>query len=170
MAANNIPLQVLQLGDAAHYNAFFAEGARAHPETLRITPGDMAAAPFVTAETDNAVTLAALDSNGQWLGVVSVERELGREKRRHVAWLVRMYVPQAAAGQGIGRTLLRAGIERARRMPGVAKLNLTVAASNTRALKLYESEGFGIFSRETDAFRNGAQSVEELSMSRALER
>jgi len=81
---------------------------------------------------------------------------------------VRMYVSRAAAGQGIGRSLLRAGIERARRMPGIAKLNLTVAASNERAIKLYESEGFRVFSRETDAFRNGTQSVEELSMSLPL--
>jgi len=170
MPANNIQLQVLQPPDAARYNAFFCEGARAHPDTLRIAPGDIATTPFVTAETVNAITLAAVDSNGQWLGVVSVERELGREKRRHVAWLVRMYVPQASAGQGIGRILLRAGIERARRMPGIAKLNLTVAAPNERAIRLYESEGFTEFSREADAFRHGAQSVEELSMSRVLER
>jgi ribosomal protein S18 acetylase RimI-like enzyme len=100
--------------------------------------------------------------------VVAVERELGREKRRHVAWLVRMYVAPHATGQGIGRELLRAGIQRARRMPGIAKLNLTVAASNERAVRLYESEGFRVFSRETDAFRNGTLSVDELTMSLAL--
>jgi ribosomal protein S18 acetylase RimI-like enzyme len=110
------------------------------------------------------VTFSALDSDGQWLGVVSVEREMGREKRRHIAWLVRMYVTQAAAGKGIGRALLLAGIEGARHMPGIAKLNLTVAASNARAIALYESAGFRVFSREADAFRNGAQGNEELSM------
>jgi GNAT superfamily N-acetyltransferase len=141
---------------------------RSHPETLRIAPGDMLARPFATAETEDAVTLVALDGAGEWLGVVAVERELGREKRRHVAWLVRMYVVQSASGNGVGRALLRAGIQRARRMPGIAKLNLTVAASNERAARLYESEGFRVFSRESDAFRNGTQSVEELTMSLAL--
>ena len=136
--------------------------------SLRITPGDIGARPFTTAETEDAVSLVAQDAGGEWLGVVSVEREPGREKRRHVAWLVRMYVSQSAAGKGIGRALLRAGIQRARRMPGIAKLNLTVAASNERAVRLYESEGFRTFSRETDAFRNGTQSVEELTMSLAL--
>jgi GNAT superfamily N-acetyltransferase len=170
MPADDIRIHPLQSADAARYNAFFGEGARAHPETLRITPGDISATPFSTAETDHAVTLAAVDSSGRWLGAVSVEREPGREKRRHVAWLLRMYVPQASAGRGIGRILLRAGIERARGMPGIAKLNLTVAASNERAIRLYESEGFREFSREADAFRNGTQSVEELSMSRVLER
>jgi ribosomal protein S18 acetylase RimI-like enzyme len=161
-------LRALTGYEATAYNAFFAAGAKAHPETLRITPADMLAKPFATAETEDAVTLVALDANGEWLGVVSVERELGREKRRHVAWLVRMYVSQATAGKGVGRALLRAGIQRARRMPGIAKLNLTVAASNERAVKLYESEGFRVFSRETDAFRNGIQPVEELTMSLAL--
>jgi len=161
-------LRALTGYEASAYNTFFADGAKAHPETLRITPGDMSAKPFATAETEDAVTLVAQDASGQWLGVVSVERELGREKRRHVAWLVRMYVSQSTSGKGIGRELLRAGIQRARRMPGIAKLNLTVAASNARAVKLYESEGFRTFSRETDAFRNGTQSLEELTMTLAL--
>jgi ribosomal protein S18 acetylase RimI-like enzyme len=161
-------LRALTGYEATAYNTFFADGARAHPDTLRITPADMAAKPFATAETEDAITLVAHESQGAWLGVVSVERELGREKRRHVAWLVRMYVPRNAGGRGIGRALLRAGIQRARRMPGIAKLNLTVAASNDRAVKLYESEGFRVFSRETDAFRNGSQPVEELTMSLAL--
>ena len=164
----NYKLRALTGYDATAYNTFFAAGARAHPETLRITPGDIGARPFTTAETEDAVSLVAQDAGGEWLGVVSVEREPGREKRRHVAWLVRMYVSQSAAGKGIGRALLRAGIQRARRMPGIAKLNLTVAASNERAVRLYESEGFRTFSRETDAFRNGTQSVEELTMSLAL--
>jgi ribosomal protein S18 acetylase RimI-like enzyme len=163
-----IRLRALTGYEATAYNSFFAEGARTHPTTLRITPADMAARPFSTAETEDAVSLVALGVEGEWLGVVAVERELGREKRRHVAWLVRMYVAPHAAGKGVGRELLRAGIQRARRMPGIAKLNLTVAASNDRAVKLYESEGFRVFSRETDAFRNGTQSVEELSMSLAL--
>jgi len=164
----NFRLRALTGYEATAYNEFFSAGARAHPATLRIAPGDMAARPFATAETEDAVTLVALGPEGQWLGVVAVERELGRQKRRHVAWLVRMYVTQEAAGQGIGRELLRAGIQRARRMPGIAKLNLTVAASNERAVKLYESEGFRVFSRETDAFRHGTQSVDELTLSLAL--
>jgi ribosomal protein S18 acetylase RimI-like enzyme len=161
-------LRALTGYEAASYNEFFAQAARAHPETLRITPGDVALQPFSTAETADAVTLVAIAPDGEWLGVVSVEREMGREKRRHIAWLVRMYVSPGAAGKGIGRELLRAGIQRARRMPGIAKLNLTVAADNIRAVGLYQSEGFREFSRETDAFRNGIQSVEELSMSLAL--
>jgi ribosomal protein S18 acetylase RimI-like enzyme len=71
-----------------------------------------------------------------------------------------MYVAQPATGRGIGRTLLRAAIAKAREWEGVAKLNLTVAAHNEAALALYRSEGFEIFSQEADAFRDPAPRTE----------
>jgi ribosomal protein S18 acetylase RimI-like enzyme len=163
----HLELRTLVAADAALYNDFFAQGARAHPDTLRISPADIAAAPFVTAPSERGSTLVARGADGQWQGVVSVEREAGREKRRHVAWIVRMYVPATSAGRGVGRALLRAAIARARELPGVSKLNLTVAAHNARAVHLYESEGFVTFSREVDAFRDPEPRT-ELTMALAL--
>lgn len=155
----------LEAAETAPYNAYFADGARLHPRTLRIAPEDVTAAPFVVVGPDR-VTLVALDSAGAWLGVGSLERELGRIKRRHVAWLVRMLVTDS--GRGVGRRLVRELIEEARRLPGVAKLNLTVAADNAAAVHLYSSEGFVEYSREPDAFRVEGDSVTELSMSLSL--
>jgi ribosomal protein S18 acetylase RimI-like enzyme len=83
-----------------------------------------------------------------------VERESGRAKRRHIAWVLRMYVSADAAGAGIGRKLLERAVARARELPGVHKLNLTVAAHNERAVGLYRSVGFREFAREEDAFRD----------------
>ena len=140
--------------DSAAYNEFFRQGAVAHPDTLRISPADIAAAPFRTVHPAGGVTLAARDSTGAWLGVVTLERESGREKRRHIAWVLRMYVPDANGGRGIGRELLRSAVAAARELPGVSKVNLTVAAHNVHAVRLYESEGFRAFSREPDAFRD----------------
>ena len=101
-------------------------------------------------------------------GVGSVHREVGRWKRHHIAWVVRMYVQASAAGRGVGRSILRAAIEGARRMPGVSKVNLTVAASNAGAIALYTSEGFRVFATEEDAFRDPAPRT-ELSMSLRLD-
>lgn len=53
-------------------------------------------------------------------------------------------------------------------MPGVSKVNLTVAEDNDRARALYASEGFTVFAREEDAFRNGVSSCVELTMTRQL--
>ena len=154
MAANQVSLRALDANDAPAYNEFFRQGVLAHPDTLRISPGDIAAAPFKTAHGSEGTTFVAEDERGGWQGVVTLEREQGREKRRHIAWVLRMYVAAGHAGAGVGRRLLRAAIARARELPGVAKVNLTVAAENTRAVGLYESEGFRIIAREEDAFRD----------------
>lgn len=68
---------------------------------------------------------------------------------------------------GVGRALLRAAVDRARAMPGVTKVNLTVAAHNERAIRLYSSEGFHVFSREENAFID-SQPRAELSLSLSL--
>jgi len=156
------PLSVTALAtdDAEAYNDFFRRGARAHPDTLRISPSDIDAAPFRTVHPLGGATLVARDAAGAWLGVVTLERESGREKRRHIAWVLRMYVPAENAGRGVGRALLRAAIAAARELPGVSKVNLTVAAHNARAVQLYESEGFSTFSRESDAFRDSEPRTE----------
>jgi GNAT superfamily N-acetyltransferase len=167
MAARlSFELTQLAAEDAPAYNAFLARGVREHPDTLRISESDIAAVPFRTASAEGA-TFVARDPDGAWLGVVTVEREQGREKRRHIAWILRMYVARASAGAGVGRALLRRAIEHGRELSGVTKLNLTVAAHNQAAVALYESEDFRAFSREEDAFRD-AEPRTELSMSRRL--
>jgi len=165
-----IALRLLRATDGPAYAEYFARGTLSHPDTLRIAPSDFAQAPFSVEPTADAATFAAveLDASGvdRWLGVGAVERERGRIKRRHIAWIVRMLVTEP--GRGVGRALLRGLRAHAATMPGVAKLNLTVAAHNVAAVHLYTSEGFREFGREDDAFRVGDRGVVELSMSRAI--
>lgn len=163
-ADDSIVLRALAADEATRYNDFFLQGVRSHPDTLRISAADMARSPFKTEHGADGTTFVA-ERAGHWLGVVTLEREQGREKRRHVAWVLRMYV--AEAGAGVGRRLLRAALARARELPGVAKVNLTVAAHNARAVGLYESEGFRCIAREEDAFRDPEPRT-ELTMTRPL--
>ena len=156
-------IRTLGAPDAVAYNALLTRGVRQHPDTLRIAEADIDERPFETNASSEAVTFAAVTDDGTLIGTVAVERERGRVKRRHVAWLLRMYVPLEAAGRGVGRALLLRGIEHARSLPGVEKLNLTVAAHNARAVALYEGQGFREFSREEDAFRDPTPRT-ELSM------
>lgn len=158
-------LRALGAADTAAYNAFLRRGVREHPDTLRISEADVMAAPF-SAEPVEGATFVAHDAQGVWLGTVTVEREQGRSKRRHVAWILRMYVSAESAGAGVGRALLRHAIEHARTLPGVEKLNLTVAAHNQRAVALYESEGFRGIGCEEDAFRDPTPRT-ELTLSRS---
>src|SRR5215207_7530467 len=98
MAAPTFSLRELTNDDAPAYNAFLLRGVEQHPDTLRISPADIAAQPFKTPHGTDSVTFAAVAANGGWFGVVTVEREQGRSKRRHVAWVLRMYVDARAAG------------------------------------------------------------------------
>ena len=163
------PFSVSALGamDAPAYNAFFRRGAFEHPDTLRISPADIAMAPFNTDHGAEGTTFAARDEAGRLLGVVTVERAAGREKRRHIAWILRMYVAGECAGAGVGRALLHAALARARELTGVTKLNLTVAAHNARAVGLYESAGFRTIGCEPDAFRDSEPRT-ELTMTLTL--
>jgi ribosomal protein S18 acetylase RimI-like enzyme len=163
-STRHFSVRALGAADAAAYNAFLLQGVREHPDTLRISEADIAAAPFSTEHREGA-TFVAHDADGTWLGVVTVEREQGRSKRRHVGWILRMYVSAENAGAGVGRALLRHAVGHARELPGVEKLNLTVAAHNQRAVALYESEGFQRIGHEDDAFRDPTPRT-ELTMSR----
>jgi ribosomal protein S18 acetylase RimI-like enzyme len=158
----------LKSGDAARYNEFLLRAVREHRDTLRISERDVVSAPFATAG-DAGATFVAVTKDGNWSGTVTVERERGREKREHIAWIVRMYVASEHGSRGVGNALLTHAIEYARTLPGVAKLNLTVAAHNEHAVRLYQRHGFREFAREVDAFRDPVPRT-ELSLSVVLER
>lgn len=57
------------------------------------------------------------------------------------AWLEDAYVEEAVRGEGHGRTLVAAAIQRARSR-GCRRIQLDVNTDNEPALKLYESFGF----------------------------
>ncbi len=57
------------------------------------------------------------------------------------AWLEDLFVEESARGEGFGRMLVEASIERARSR-GCGRIQLDVNEANTGAMKLYESCGF----------------------------
>jgi ribosomal protein S18 acetylase RimI-like enzyme len=85
-------------------------------------------------------------------------------KRRHKGQLWGVYVTASLRGQGIGRAVLAALIERIRTVPGLRQVILTVGASQGSAKKLYTSLGFEEFGREPGALRIGDESVDEFYM------
>ncbi len=148
-------IRLVTADEANRYNDFFKTGVLAHPDRFRIVPEDFAEMPFDPSPSANGFTLVATSENDDWFGVVSVEREAGRAKRRHIAWLVRMYVAETASGRGIGRALLRDAIARSGSdLFGVKQLNLTVLAANEPAKRLYLSEGFTVFAHEPNALHD----------------
>jgi len=156
--------------DKKEYQNLILQGVAAHPESFRISVKDVKESepPFAVEQADD-FTLGAFDENETLVGAVSFERER-REKLRHKGLIYRMYVPSTEAGKGVGRKILRAAIERARAIDGLEQINLTVVATNERAKRLYESEGFISFSQEKQAIKTGAKYFDEETMVLRLKR
>jgi ribosomal protein S18 acetylase RimI-like enzyme len=104
---------------------------------------------------------------GELVGMLGVVRE-GRAKAAHKLQFWGMYVTPDCRGHNIGRGLLRSALLHARRLDGVATVNLSVAETADAARQLYESEGFVLWGVEPDAIRCGRESVAEYHMQLAL--
>ncbi len=146
-------IRILTGVDQTEYSALLAQAHTQHSDCFRSSPSD-AQEPAQVGETTEHFTLGAFSDMGHLVGIVSFARD-AREKMRHKGLLFRMYVAREAGGQGIGRRLVREIISRARTLPGLETIILTVIASNAAARHLYASEGFTAFSLEPRALKMG---------------
>jgi mycothiol synthase len=141
------------------FNAAFAD----HPTPLQLD------ATFVLAglddpDSDNGdVVVVEEAATGEPIGFCATDpgRRNGRVAEHGEIWAVG--VRPDRQGRGIGRQLVRAGVERLRAI-GVPNVSLSVNGRNAGALGLYESEGF-VRSRTRDRWSRpvaAADAVAEL--------
>jgi len=105
-----------------------------------------------TPQSPHNFVLGAFSDDGALVGSVGLAVE-ERMKQRHKALVFGMFVAPEAGGRGIGRALLDACIARARSIPGLELLNLTVTATNERSCRLYATAGFRTMAIEERAIR-----------------
>jgi RimJ/RimL family protein N-acetyltransferase len=158
-------MEIRQLtdADALTYHELRLRGLREHPEAFTssfeeesIKPLGWAQARLAhSAEASYNFVLGAF-SDARLIGIVGVSVE-PRAKIQHKGNVFGMYVAPEYAGRGVGQRLLTACIERAREIPGLEQLQLTVTDSNARARSLYEKAGFRAFGLEENALKIGAQ-------------
>lgn len=103
----------------------------------------------------------------QLRGMVGFVRQQ-RLKMRHGGGVWGMYVAPELRGQGAGRQLMQALIERVKHSPGLDRLTLSVSTEQTAARQLYLSLGFEIYGLERDVLRVGGRSVDEEHLVLAL--
>lgn len=115
------------------------------------------------AESADEVEIAAF-VDGRLVGLAGIDRVGAHEKVRHRANFG-ISVEKAYWGLGIGRAMLKACIECARKA-GYAQLELDVAAANRTAVALYESEGFAEYGRNPKGFRSRESGWQELVLMR----
>jgi RimJ/RimL family protein N-acetyltransferase len=128
-------------------------------EELRKVAVETYAERLGAADDDNFVLGAFLGP--ELIGMVGFYCEQAL-KRRHKGWIWGMFVEQPQRGKGIGRALLTAALERARQLPRLAQVRLSVSVTQVAARKLYASFGFRGFGVEPQAMQvNGAFIDEE---------
>ena len=140
-------IRPLTAADVHAYKALRDEGLRTAPEAFTSDyesavqrPATDYAQRFGDPQS-GTFFLGAFDARGRLVGSVGCERE-SRIKQRHCATVVGMMVAPEAQRHGAGRALIAACIDAAARVPGLDHLVLTVTASNTHVVRLYERAGF----------------------------
>ena len=153
----------------AEYRTLMLEAFELHPDA------------FISSHTERAaLTLSAWEARlkpgaqpsemvfGAFLedrlaGVVGLSFET-REKARHKAHLIGMYVPAGSRRHGFGRALVQAALGEARSRPGVRLVQLMVTHGNRAAQALYESCGFVQYGLEPFAVAVGDGFVSKVHM------
>lgn len=102
--------------------------------------------------TDSGFFLGCFDEYNKLTGIVRLFRE-EREKLRHRATIVAMYVAPEARSKGVGKALIVEALNRAKEMKGLEQVYLGVVITNTEARKLYRSCGFEVYGVEKNSLK-----------------
>ncbi|TLS37212.1 GNAT family N-acetyltransferase [Pseudalkalibacillus caeni] len=100
--------------------------------------------------------------DGNLCGTVTVVKEKAA-KMRHKAMLVAMYIQPEHQKKGFGKKLVQKAIERAK-AEGIEQVLLSVATTNPKARKLYESVGFESIGIEKNALKHKGKYWDEEHM------
>ncbi len=159
-AANtSLSIRLLNEADAAAFRDLRNAALGRHPDAFMTsqeeglaTPAEKLAKRFGKPEDpeSESFVLGVFTASGALTGYVGFERE-ARAKARHKGKIVGMYVEPSLRGSGAGRALMQAALERARSLPGLRIIVLTVTDGNVAAQRLYETCGFETFGVEPDA-------------------
>ena len=157
-------IRLLREADLAAYKQLRDGMLAGHPEALT---SDAASELSRDAESyrsrlsgggggTNLFTLVAWQGqdarHAEMVGAISCEHE-ARVKVRHVAHIVGMMVSDRLQGRGVGRQLLERALTLLQGEPVLELVTLSVTASNTAAVRLYERCGFSRYGRLAGAIK-----------------
>lgn len=149
-----VPLPAIRLLtplDASAYRALRLRALREFPEAFTSSDEDELVRPLswsqdrLTADPGKPhdFFLGVFEDN-ELLGMVGLQGRY-RPKERHNATVVGMFVAPEHATRGLGRLLMQDLLTRARKLPQLEQLDLTVTEGNDRAQRLYARCGFQVF-------------------------
>jgi ribosomal protein S18 acetylase RimI-like enzyme len=161
----------LEPSDVDAFRAVRLDALRLHPEAFGSSYEDEAAldrAEFVErVATAGLVRFGAFDEHGSLVGLIGLQIRSGA-KQRHKAFLFSMYVDAAHRGTGLAQQLVEAVIAAAREA-GAIVLQLSVAAGNAPAQRLYRRMGFTTYGIDRRSLKVGDRFHDEELMALDLD-
>jgi GNAT superfamily N-acetyltransferase len=155
--------------DAAAYRALMLDGYARAPDAFTATVTERATLPpafwearLARGDTPDEIVFGAL-AGDQLVGALGLAFEQ-RPKLRHKARLFGMYVAPPARRQGLGRLLVEAALDAARRRDGIVQVQLTVTQGNPAPEALYAQCGFEAFGIEPLAVRGAGGFAAKIHM------
>ncbi|MGP0018274.1 MAG: N-acetyltransferase family protein [Candidatus Sulfotelmatobacter sp.] len=161
-------IRPLTADDANEWWKLRLEALEREPEAFSASPDEHRA----LSQNDVAKRLGSADGDsfvmgafdyGSLIGMAGFHRETG-PKSRHKSRIWGVYVTSERRGQGVGRRLLEAILERTTRNEGVEQILISVTATQTAAAALYRSLGFESFGHEPRALKVGNRWIDEEHM------
>lgn len=156
--------------DAEAYRALMLEAYGIYPQAFTSSVAERAAMPLSWWEKrlDSPLDcLLGAFAGDALVGIVGLAFE-PREKARHKVTLFGMYVNARHQHQGVGRQLVEAALDEARKQPRLKVIQLTVTAGNDAAFALYQRCGFIQYGLEPLAVRVGVEYFDKIHMWREL--
>jgi len=164
-------IRELKPSDAAPYRALRIQALREWPPAFGAPAEEEEVKPLSETESfligSKNQKLFGAFVDGVLIGTVRCSRYSGSNESYRF-YLAGFYVKPNHRSQGIGRALLTASIEEAKKDPIVRRINLTVVSAQSEAIQLYESMGFSRCGVDYEAFSARGQFFDELLMTKPI--
>ena len=164
-------IKVLTPTDAGEYKRLRLASLQNNPEAFGSSFEEEADQPHAFFEgrlsKDNGSLVWGAFQKNELVGTVGFLPE-SMEKLKHKGSVVGVYVAPHARGKGVARKLMQALFADLKHGGTTEKAGLRVAATNTVALKFYQTMGFREIGLEKDAIRVDGISYDEILMERYL--
>ncbi|SET04033.1 Ribosomal protein S18 acetylase RimI [Salinibacillus kushneri] len=164
----NIVVTILNEKDAESYWNLRLEALKEAPDAFltsydealqRVNPVEQVAQQLSSEES---ITFGAF-SEDSLVGVTTL-KFTDKEKERHKAFLLAMYVTPQYQNHGIAKQLIFKAIQTARRHGEIEQIHLSVVSINPAAIHLYESIGFKAYATEPRALKTEKGYLDECLM------
>jgi RimJ/RimL family protein N-acetyltransferase len=158
-------IRVLKPEDAIPFSKLRRERLEQEPHAFAESIAEHDATPLstiaarLTPSNDNFV-IGAFTPRAELVGMAGFARNT-RIKSRHKGIVWGVYVRSRARGSGVGRGIMLELLKRARTLPGLEQIVLTVSTGQVAARRLYESLGFEVFGQERHALKVDGEYVDE---------